>query len=148
MAIKKTDLIELLVEARVSLPDQKALKFKAMYPHWKPTYTDENGEKQVMKYEKGQRIQHDGILWRCISTHTVDDPEKWKPSIDTAALWEAIDEQHAGTPDDPIEYDINMTVYKDKYYIYEGVTYLCIRDSGQPLYAEPGALVGNYFEVV
>jgi hypothetical protein len=41
-----------------------------------------------------------------------------------------------------------MTVYKDKYYIYEGVTYLCIRDSGQPLYAEPGVLVGNYFEVV
>ena len=136
MAIKKTDLIELLVEARVNLPDEKALKFKAMYPHWKAG----------VAVEVGQRYQYEGKLYKCRQAHTTADHRK--PSIDTASLWEVIDEQHAGTLADPIPYDINMTVYKDKYYIYNGVTYKCLRDSGQPLYAEPASLVGNYFEVV
>ena len=136
MAIKKNDLIELLVEARVNLSDAKALKFKTMYPVWKAD----------MAVEVGQRYQHDDKLYKCKTAHTTAD--HWKPSIDTASLWEVIDEQHAGTLADPIPYDINMTVYKDKYYTYSGVTYKCLRDSGQPLYAEPASLVGNYFKVV
>ena len=136
MAIKKNDLIELLVEARVNLPDEKALKFKAMYPHWKAG----------MDVKAGQRYQHEVKLWKCKTAHTTAD--HWKPSIDTASLWEVIDEQHEGTLADPIPYDKNMTVYKDKYYTYNGVTYKCLRDSGQPLYAEPASLIGNYFEVV
>lgn len=136
MAIKKNDLIELLVEARVNLPDEKALKFKAMYPHWKAG----------MDVKAGQRYQYGDKLWKVRQAHTTAD--HWKPSIDTASLWEVIDEQHAGTLADPIPYDINMTVYKDKYYTYSGVTYKCLRDSGQPLYAEPASLVGNYFKVV
>lgn len=136
MAIKKSDLIELLVEARVNLPDQKALRFKAMYPNWKAG----------VAVEVGQRYQYDGKLWKCRQAHTT--AENWMPSTATASLWEVIDEQHEGTLTDPIPYDINMTVFKDKYYTYEGVTYKCLRDSGQPLYAEPASLVGNYFEVV
>lgn len=81
MTTNRADLTELMVYVRPILPDKLALKFQKMYPHWKPTYEDENGEKQVMKYEEGQRVQHDGILWRCISTHTVDDPEGWKPGV-------------------------------------------------------------------
>ena len=136
MAINKQDIIELLVEARVGLPDKTALKFKEMYPHWKAD----------MVVKVGQRYQHDDKLYKCKTAHTTAD--HWKPSIDTASLWEVIDEQHEGTLADPIPYDINMTVFKDKYYIYNGVTYKCLRDSGQPLYAEPASLVGNYFEVV
>lgn len=147
MAIKREDIIELLVDARVNLPDNKALKFKAMYPNWKAEYEDEHGQKHPMKYEKGQRYQYNDLLWKCKTTHTVDDPEGWKPGIDTASLWEVIDEQHEGTLADPIPYDKNMTVYKDKYYIYNSVVYKCLRDSGQPLYSEPAPLVGNYFEV-
>ena len=81
MGIKREDVIELMVQVRPNLPDKLALKFQKMYPHWKPTYEDENGETKVMKYEEGHRVQHDGILWRCISTHTVDNPEGWKPGI-------------------------------------------------------------------
>lgn len=135
MGIKKSDLIELLAEARVNLPDQKALKFKAMYPIWKAD----------LDVEVGQRYQYEDKLYKCKTAHTTAD--HWKPSIDTASLWEVIDEQHEGTLEDPIPYDTNMTVYKDKYYIYNDVVYLCIRDSGQPLYSEPAPLVGNYFEV-
>lgn len=136
MAIRKTDLIDLLVEARINLPDDKALKFKAMYPDWKAG----------VAVEVGQRYQYGGELWKVRQNHTTAD--YWKPSIDTSSLWEVINETHTGTLEDPIPYNKNMTVYKDKYYIYENVIYLCLRDSGQPLYAEPSALLDNYFKIV
>ena len=37
-----------------------------------------------------------------------------------------------------------MTIYSGKYYTEDGVLYLCIRDSGQPLYSALKDLVGNY----
>jgi hypothetical protein len=141
MAINKKDVIELLVEARVNLSDAKALKFKAMYPDWKVGIDI----KQKDIDECRNRYVYDDKLYKCKTAHTTAD--HWKPGIDTASLWEVIDEQHEGTKEDPIPYDTNMTVYKDKYYIYNDVVYLCIRDSGQPLYSEPAPLVGNYFEV-
>ena len=136
MAIKKKDLIELLVEARVNLPDEKALKFKSMYPDWKA----------AIKVEVGQRYQYGDKLWKCRQAHTTEEHQP--PSIDTASLWEVIDVTHAGTLEDPIPYDKNMAVEKDKYYIHNGVIYICTRDSGNPLYTDPDALIGNYFEVV
>ena len=142
MAIEKTDLIELLVEARVKLPDDKALKFKAMYPDWKAGIDI----KQKDIDEGKNRYVYEGKLYKCKLAHTTAD--YWKPGIDTASLWEVINESHTGTLEDPIPYDINMAVYKDKYYIYEDVIYLCLRDSGKPLYAEPSALLDNYFKIV
>lgn len=142
MSIKKNDIIELLVNVRPNLDDTTALKFKGMYPDWKAGIDI----KQKDIEEGRNRYVYDDKLYKCKTAHTTAD--HWKPSIDTASLWEVIDEQHAGTLADPISYDINMTVYKDKYYTYNGVTYKCLRDSGQPLYAEPAALIGNYFEVV
>lgn len=68
MAINKTDLIELLVEARVSLPDEKALKFKAMYPHWKVG----------MDVKASQRYQYEGVLYRVLAEHTTQ--ETWTPA--------------------------------------------------------------------
>ena len=132
----KADLIELLVEARVNLPDQKALKFKAMYPVWKAG----------VDVKVGQRYQYGDKLWKVRQAHITADNHA--PSTATASLWEVIDETHAGTLADPIPYDINLAVFKDKYYIHNGVIYLCTRDSGNPLYAEPSALIGNYFETV
>ena len=67
MTIKKTDLIELLVEARVNLPDEKALKFKAMYPHWKAE----------VEVKVGQRYQYEGVLYKVLQDHTT--AEHWKP---------------------------------------------------------------------
>lgn len=68
MAIKKTDLIELLVEARVNLPDEKALKFKAMYPHWKAG----------MDVKAGQRYQYEDVLYKVLTDHTTQ--ETWTPT--------------------------------------------------------------------
>ena len=96
-------------------------------------------------YKVGDRVEWEGKLWKCRQAHT--SQENYKPSIDTASLWEVIDVEHAGTLEDPIPYDQTMTVNNGKYYLEDGIIYKCIRDSGQPLYASCASLVGNYFEV-
>ena len=68
--------------------------------------------------------------------------------MDTASLWERIDEEHAGTLEDPIPYTPPMEIFKDKYYTQDGVTYLCTRDSETPLSYNMTELVGLYVEVV
>jgi hypothetical protein len=119
----------------VELSDTEAAKLLLCYDPWK---TD-------TVYKVGDRVLCDDKLWKCRQAHT--SQENWKPSIDTASLWEVINVENAGTIDDPIPYDQTMTVYNGKYYLEEGIIYKCIRDSGQPLYATCASLVGNYFEV-
>lgn len=117
------------------LPDEKAAVIPLCYDSWK---TDTS-------YKVGDRVESDGKLCKCRQAHT--SQENWKPSINTASLWEVINVENAGTLEDPIPYDQTMTVYNGKYYLEEGIIYKCIRDSGQPLYATCASLVGNYFEV-
>lgn len=119
----------------VELDDTQAAKLHLCYDPWT---TDK-------AYKVGDRVLCDGKLWKCRQAHT--SQENWKPSINTASLWEVINVENAGTLDDPIPYDQNMTVYNGKYYLEEGIIYKCVRDSGQPLYASCASLVGNYFEV-
>lgn len=119
----------------VELPDEKAVMIPLCYDAWT---TDK-------AYKVGDRVECDGKLWKCRKEHT--SQENWKPSIDTASIWEVIDVEHEGTLEDPIPYDQTMTVYNGKYYLEDGITYKCVRDSGQPLYATCASLVGNYFEV-
>lgn len=119
----------------VELPDEKAAMIPLCYDPWA---TDK-------AYKVGDRVECDGKLWKCRQAHT--SQENWKPSIETASLWEVINVENAGTLDDPIPYDQTMTVYNGKYYLEEGIIYKCVRDPGQPLYATCASLVGNYFEV-
>lgn len=117
------------------LNDTEAAKLTLCYDAWK---TD-------TAYKVGDRVECDGKLWKCRQAHT--SQENWKPTVNTASLWEVINVENAGTIDDPIPYDQTMTVYNGKYYLEEGIIYKCTRDSGQPLYATCASLVGNYFEV-
>ena len=119
----------------VELDDTQAAKLPLCYDPWT---TDK-------AYKVGDRVLCDGKLWKCRQAHT--SQENWKPSINTASLWEVINVENAGTLEDPIPYDQTMTVYNGKYYLEEGIIYKCVRDSGQPLYATCASLVGNYFEV-
>ena len=119
----------------IELPDSEAAKIPLCYDSW-----------VVDKlYKVGDRVECEGKLWKCRTEHT--SQENWKPSLDTASIWEVIDVEHEGTLEDPIPYDQTMTVYQGKYYIEEDIIYKCIRSSGQPLYASCASLVGNYFEV-
>lgn len=140
MSMSKADLVSLLVEVRPSLPDALALKYTAMYPHWAAGITITQD-----MIDKGQnRFQHGGLLYRAIQPHTTQ--ADWTPDI-TASLFEVIDVEHAGTAEDPIPWAVNMQCYNGKYYKFDNVLYLCIRDSGIALAYTPDQLVGNYFEL-
>ena len=64
------------------------------------------------------------------------------------ALWEEICETHDGTLVDPIPYEGNMALVSGKYYSQDGVTYLCNRDTINPVYNPLRELVGIYVEIV
>lgn len=116
------------------LSPSEALQVKDRYPEW------EVGIDVV----KGHKYQCDGDLWEVLQGHKTQ--ENWKPSLETASLWKRVDEEHAGTKDDPIPYAPPMEIFKDKYYTQSKVLYKCIRDSGQPLSHNLSNLVGNYVE--
>ena len=116
------------------LSPSEALQVKDRYPEW------ETGIDVV----KGHRYQYGGDLWEVLQGHKTQ--ENWKPSLETASLWKRVDEEHAGTKDDPIPYAPPMEIFKDKYYTQSKVLYKCIRDSGQPLSHNLSDLVGNYVE--
>lgn len=86
------------------------------------------------KMEAHQRFQFNKEAWEARQEISVV-LEGQEPGISTAALYQRIESSHAGTKEDPIPYSQLMSVYKDKYYTENGVLYLCLEDSGQPLYA-------------
>lgn len=125
-----------------SLPDADGLKAKALYPRW---------EKLVqlgsVEAEAGFRFTYNGDLYKCTDKNPKFQAD-WVPGNGTAALYVRIDEAHAGTLADPIPYDGNMELKAGLHYIQSGVTYLCNRNTGQPVYNSLAELVGLYVETV
>ena len=76
----------------------------------------------------------------------------YEPSINTAALYVEVTEDYTeegeemGTLENPIKYNGNMVLENGKYYAQDGITYLCNRDSGNPVYHALKDLVGLYVE--
>ena len=118
-----------------SLDDNTALTVKTLYPEWE---TD-------TAYTAGHKVQRNGKLWRVVQAHT--SQVGWEPG-NAASLWEAINETHSGTADDPIPYDGNMALTAGLYYVQDYVVYLCTRDTVNPVYNALSELVGLYVEVV
>lgn len=119
----------------MTVDDNTALRMVEFYPEW-----TEN-----TAYTVGYKVQHTGKLWRCLQAHTA--LEGWEPE-NTASLWEQINETHAGTIDDPIPYNGNMTLQAGLYYIQDGAIYLCTRDTVNPVYNPLPDLVGLYVEMI
>ena len=116
-----------------SLPDAAALEAVVLHPVWKAG----------IAYSAGYKAQHNGRLWRCRQAHT--SQEEWEPE-NVPALWEEICETHDGTKYDPIPYEGSMALENGKYYSQDGVTYLCNRDTVNPVYNPLRELVGIYVE--
>lgn len=64
-------------KAALSLTDEDALDAVELYPMWKPGTA----------YEVDERIRHEGILYRCVQSHTSQDD--WTPDK-TPALWTVV----------------------------------------------------------
>ena len=120
----------------LAVDDQTALRMTEFYPEW----TSGQG------YTAAYKVRYGGKLWRCVQAHTAQSG--WEPSTATASLWEQICESHDGTLADPIPYSGNMALENGKYYTQDGVTYLCTRDTGNPVYNALADLVGIYVQAV
>lgn len=133
---------EMMVRAQINtlaVDDATALRMIAFYPPWESgkDYTSANG------CPVGYKATRNGRLWKLRQEHTSQD--NWAPGeTGTESLWEEICESHDGTKYDPIPYSGNMALEAGKYYIQSGKTYLCNRDTGNPVYHALAELVGLY----
>lgn len=123
---------------RTDVSDEDALEFSILVYDW-DTYIDK-------PIKAGQLVGYDGKVWRAVQDHTV--LSIYPPSIDTASLYTEVNLVDDGTIDNPIPYNNNMALENGKYYIQDDVKYLCIRDTGNPVYNPLKDLVGIYVEVV
>lgn len=134
-----------------------------------PTATDDAAARAVFLYpqwavgieitqdmiDSGQnRYQYNGLLYRTETPHTTQ--ENWKPGVETAAIWTAINAEHAGTIEDPIPVPEELVSFEyewGKYYDEAGTLYICDRQRGKvgdkyTLAYKPSQLIGQYFSAV
>lgn len=126
---------EMMVRAQINtlaVDDATALRMVAYYPDWEAGTA----------YAAGDRLVYNGDLYKVLQAHTSQDT--WQPGAGTESLYTRIDEQHDGTKYDPIPYSGNMALEAGKYYSQSGKTYLCNRDTGNPVYHALTELVGLY----
>lgn len=132
-----SEVQEMLVRQQINtiaVDDSTALRMAEFYPEWAAGQA----------YTAGYKTQNNGKLWRCLQAHTAQNG--WEPG-NAASLWTEICESHDGTKYDPIPYSGNMALEAGKYYSQSGKTYLCNRDTGNPVYHALSDLVGLYVEV-
>lgn len=94
----------------------------------------------------GYKFTYEGKLYKTRQNSLLIQ-EQYKPSIDTASLYEEINEQNQGTIDDPIPYNNNMELFEGLYYIQNEVIYKCTRSTGIPVFHNLSDLVGLYVEI-
>ena len=126
---------EMMVRQQIntlSVDDATALRMVAYYPEWTAGTA----------YAAGDRVVYNGDLYKVLQAHTAQ--EAWLPGTGTESLYTRIDEQHDGTKFDPIPYSGNMALEAGKYYSQSGKTYLCNRDTGNPVYHTLAELAGLY----
>lgn len=138
-AQRMADIAKLLMLTvnTMSLTDNDALSVKSVYPEWETLIGKE--------VKQGDKMQCDGRLWKVLQQHTVQ--EQWRPGTGTESLYTEIVETASGTADDPIPYNNNMELEQGKYYIQDGITYLCTRNTEIPVYQPLADLVGIYVEL-
>lgn len=129
------EVSEMLVRQQINalaVDDATALRMVAYYPEWTAGTA----------YAVGDRLVYNGDLYKVLQAHT--SQATWLPGTGTESLYTRIDEQHDGTKYDPIPYSGNMALKAGKYYSQSGKTYLCNRDTGNPVYHALADLVGLY----
>lgn len=71
---KALQLRRLIEQAAQGLDDETALTGVELFPTWTPGTS----------YTLGERIRHNGILWRCLQRHTSQDG--WEPGV-APSMW-------------------------------------------------------------
>lgn len=117
---------------------------------WYPLWGVDEGFREGDTITKNTKFRYEGKLYAVLQDHTI--LAHYYPSVNTASLYVEVtpdyDEQgnENGTLENPIEYGGNMVLEEGKYYIQDGVIYLCNRDTINPVYHNLSDLVGLYVE--
>ena len=128
-------LREMIVKASASLNDEDALQSIELFDAWKADTA----------YTADTRIRYDGKLYKVLQNHK--SQADWTPDVAVSLYAEVAESGQGDTPENPIPYNNNMELIKDKYYSQNGVTYICFRDTGVPVYNNLSDLVGIYVNV-
>lgn len=122
----------------LAVDDNTALRMKSFYP----TFEEIVGQ----EVKQGFRFRHGDYLWATVKALTIQ--AHYPPDEGMESLYTKVNETHDGTIDDPIPYDGNMVLEAGKHYIQNETTYLCNRDTVNPVTHALSDLVGLYVEVV
>lgn len=136
--ITEAEVSRMLITEQINtlaVDDNTALRMRDFYPEWAAN----------VAYTVGFKVQYGGLLYKVTTAHT--SQADWTPDV-AVTLFTRIDENHAGTEDDPIPYNGNMALESGKYYMQDYAIYKCIRDTGNPVYHPLSDLVGLYMEAV
>lgn len=129
--------VELAKNQATDLEDDKAVKLPELFPLW----INQIGQ----PLHAGERYSFVGRLWKVLQDHTAQ--ADWMPDMTPSLYAEVAADQDQGTASNPIPYNNNMELEEGKYYSQDGVTYLCIRSTGVPVYNNLADLVGIYVQV-
>ena len=144
--LSSSEVQEMLVRQQINtltVDDQTALRMRRYYP----TFAELVG--QTVSHGTKFRVDdsEDADLYKTIQPELTIQAH-YPPGVGTESLYTRIDEAHDGTKYDPIPYDGNMALESGKHYTQSGMTYMCIRDTVNPVYNALSELVGLYMEVV
>ena len=129
--------IILAKEDAAELKDEKAMEVPELFPLW----ADQIGK----QLKAGERYTYRLRLYKVLQDHTAQ--AEWSPDLATSLFTEVAASAEQGTHDNPIPYNNNMELVEGLYYSQNGVTYLCIRSTGVPVYNNLADLVHIYVEV-
>lgn len=119
---------------------------------WFPTWGVDEGFREGDTITKNTKFKYEGKLYACLQDHTI--MPHYYPSVNTASLYVEVTPEYndqgeeLGTLENPIPYEGNMVLEEGKHYSQDGVTYLCNRDTVNPVYHALKDLVGLYVDVV
>jgi hypothetical protein len=132
----------IIERAMQSVDGRDALDAVGLYPAW-----EELCEKSFTAEQTGFKFSHNGTLYKTRQPGYTF-VSHYAPGNSMEALFEQINETHDGSIHNPIPYSGNMALTAGLYYVQDGVVYLCIRDTGNPVYNALADLVGNFVEVI
>lgn len=72
-------------ERAKELTDDKAFEVPYMFPQWK-----------IMEYSTGDRVQYNGLLYKCLQSHTAQ--ADWTPDV-SVSLWVRVDDPSIEWPE-------------------------------------------------
>lgn len=106
------------------LNDNKAIDYSELYPEW--------SSKIGKEVTVGTRLWYNGNLWKVVNAHTVQ--ADWTPDTASSLFVKVAKDIEKGTIDNPIHYSVNMELIEGKYYIEDGIIYLCTRSLAQSVW--------------